>query len=123
MASSALTDTKQQFFLYTKLNQNQTKSLKKAGTNQGERRVLAEIFNLKSIVNVAPNESPSKNELLRLDFHYMNYVFCKKNQYSNEKVSTMLAIFDYVFNRMLERQLKPEIGLKLLKDLLANHQI
>ena len=123
MASSALTDTKQQFFLYTKLNQNQTKSLKKAGTNQGERRVLAEIFNLKSIVNVAPNESPSKNELLRLDFHYMNYVFCKKNQYSNEKVSTMLAIFDYVFNRMLERQLKPEVGLKLLKDLLANHQI
>lgn len=123
VASSALTDTKQQFFLYTKLNQNQTKSLKKAGTNQGERRVLAEIFNLKSIVNVAPNESPSKNELLRLDFHYMNYVFCKKNQYSNEKVSTMLAIFDYVFNRMLERQLKPEVGLKLLKDLLANHQI
>ena len=97
--------------------------MKKAGTNQGERRVLAEIFNLKSIVNVAPNESPSKNELLRLDFHYMNYVFCKKNQYSNEKVSTMLAIFDYVFNRMLERQLKPEIGLKLLKDLLANHKI
>ena len=123
VASSALTDTKQQFFLYTKLNQNQTKSLKKAGTNQGERRVLAEIFNLKSIVNVAPNESPSKNELLRLDFHYMNYVFCKKNQYSNEKVSTMLAIFDYVFNRMLEKQLKPEVGLKLLKDLLANHQI
>ena len=35
----------------------------------------------------------------------------------------MLAIFDYVFNRMLEKQLKPEVGLKLLKDLLNNHQI
>lgn len=53
----------------------------------------------------------------------MNYMFCKKHQYSNEKVSTMLAILDFVFHRMLERQLKPEIGLKLLKDLLANHSI
>lgn len=85
------------------MNQNQTKSLKKAGTNVAERRVLAEIFNLKSITNLTPNESPSKVELLKLDFHYMNYVFCKQHQYSNEKVSTMLAIMDYVFHRMLER--------------------
>jgi len=118
-----MTSTKKQFFLYTKLNQNQTKSLKKAGTNSGERRVLAEIFDLKSIVNVTSNSFPSKVELLRLDFHYMNYNFCKKHSYSNEKVSTMLAILDYVFNRMLENQLKPEQGLKLLKDLLANHSI
>ena len=77
--------------------------MKKAGTNAGERRVLAEIFGLKTIVNVTPNESPSKVELLKLDFHYMNYVFCKKHQYSNEKVSTMLAILDMVFNKMLEK--------------------
>ena len=121
--SSTGMETKQQFFLYTKLNQNQTKSLKKAGTNAGERRVLAEIFNLKSIVNVTPNETPSKIELLKLDFHYMNYVFCKKHQYSNEKVSTMLAILDFDFNKMLEKLLKPENGLKLLKDLLSNHSI
>ena len=68
-----------------------------------ERRVLAEIFDLKSIVNLTPNESPSKVELLRLDFHYMNYTFCKKHQYSNEKVSTMLAILNYVFSSMLEK--------------------
>lgn len=85
--------------------------------------MLAEIFNLKTIVNLTPNESASKTELLQLDFHYMNYCFCKKEQFSNEKVSTMLAILDYVFNRMLEKQLKPENGLKLLKDLLANHSI
>ena len=54
-------------------------------------------------MNVAPNESPSKVELLKLDFHYMNYTFCKKHQYSNEKVSTMLAILDHVFNLMLEK--------------------
>lgn len=122
-SSDTSVDTRQQFFLYTKLNQNQTKGLKKAGTNQAERRVLAEIFNLKTIVNVTPNESPSKTELLKLDFHYINYNFCKRNHYSNEKVSTMLAIFDFVFNRMLEKQLKPENGLKLLKDLLGNHSI
>ena len=103
MSGSDDSGTTRQFFLYTKLNQNQTKSLKKAGTNVNERRVLAEIFNLKSIVNVTPNESPSKVEMLKLDFHYMNYVFCKKHQYSNEKVSTMLAILDFVFHRMLER--------------------
>ena len=79
MSGSDISDTTRQFFLYTKLNQNQTKSLKKAGTNVHERRVLAEIFNLKTIVNVTPNESPSKVELLKLDFHYMNYVFCKKH--------------------------------------------
>ena len=88
-----------------------------------ERRVLAEIFGLKTITNLTPNDSPSKVELLKLDFHYMNYVFCKKHHYSNEKVSTMLAILDFVFHRMLEKQLKPEVGLNLLKDLLANHSI
>jgi len=67
------------FFLYTKLNQNQTKSLKKAGTNANERRVLAEIFDLKSVVNVSPSETPSKVDLLKLDFHNMNYGFCKQN--------------------------------------------
>ena len=72
------------FFLYTKLNQNETKNLKKAKTNTEERRALAQIFDLKSILNVAPGESPNKVELLKLDFHYMNYDFCKKNQFSNE---------------------------------------
>ena len=65
--------------------------------------MLAEIFELSSITNVTPNESPNKVELLKLDFHYMNYVFCKKHQYSNEKVSTMLAILNHVFNCMLEK--------------------
>lgn len=69
----------------------------------GERRVLAEIFGLNSITNLSPNDSASKIEHLKLDFYYMNYTFCKKHQYSNEKVSTMLAILDFVFQRMLER--------------------
>ena len=72
---------------------------------------------------MAPNESPSKVELLKLDFHAMNYAFCKDNSFSNEKVSTMLAILDHVFTRMLEKQLKPEVGLKLLRDHLRDHSI
>jgi len=34
------------FFLYTKLNQNETKALRKAATNTEERRQLAKIFKL-----------------------------------------------------------------------------
>ena len=111
------------FFLYTRLNQNETKNLRKAQTNTEERRALAQIFGLKTILATAPNEHPSKVELLKLDFHAMNYQFCKENSFSNEKVSTMLAIVDHVFQRMLEKQLKPEIGLKLLKDHLSDHSI
>ena len=66
-----------EFFLYTKLGQNETKSLKKAPTNKAERKVLAQIFNLKSLLD--SNEPPNKIELLKLDFHYMNYIFCKEN--------------------------------------------
>jgi hypothetical protein len=85
------------------LNQNETKSLRKAGTNTEERRQLAQIFKLKTLTSTAPDSVPSKIELLKLDFHYMNYFFCKENGFSNEKVSTMLTIFDHVFTRMLEK--------------------
>jgi len=66
-----------QFFLYTRLNENQTKSLRKAESNIDEKKVLAQIFGLKSILNVAPGESPTKVDQLKLDFYYMNYSFCK----------------------------------------------
>ena len=105
------------------MNQNETKNLRKAQTNTEERRALAQIFGLKTVLSIAPNESPSKVELLKLDFHAMNYAFCKDNSFSNEKVSTMLAIVDHVFTRMLEKQLKPEVGLKLLRDHLRDHSI
>ena len=84
---------------------------------------MSQIFGLKTLLSIVPNESPSKTELLKLDFHAMNYAFCKENSFSNEKVSTMLAIVDHVFTRMLEKQLKPEIGLKMMRDHLANHSI
>jgi hypothetical protein len=112
-----------EFFLYTKLNQNETKNLRKAKTNTEERRALAQIFKLESILNVTPGESPSKVEMLKLDFYYMNYDFCKQNQFSNEKTSTMLAIVDHVFQRMLTDQLKPEVGLRMLREHLTDHII
>jgi len=49
-----------QFFLYTRLNENETKSLRKAESNRDEKKVLAKIFGLKSILNVTPLESPTK---------------------------------------------------------------
>ena len=84
---------------------------------------MAQIFGLKTCLTTAPNESPSKIELLKLDFHAMNFNFCVENAFSNEKVSTLLAILDHVFQRMLEKQLKQEVGLKLLRDHLADHSI
>ena len=70
-----------------------------------------------------PTESPNKIELLKLDFHYMNYVFCKDKQFSNEKTSTLLAIFDTVLQRMLEKSLNTQQGFKMLKQHLMDHSI
>ncbi len=90
-----------QFFLYTpKLNENATKNLKKASTNKEEREVLAKIFGLQQ-----KQESPQvvKQEQIKLDFHYINYEFCKENSFSNEKTSTFLAIMDFLLHYMLDR--------------------
>lgn len=83
-----------EFFLYTKLGQNETKSLKKAGTNKQERIVLADIFELKSF-------QTDKLQNLRLNFHFINYSFCKENGFSNEKTSTLIAMLDSILERML----------------------
>ena len=83
------------FFLYTsKLNENATKNLRKASTNKEERDVLAHIFSL--LQGKDSNAQNAKMEQLMLDFHYINYEFCKDNSFSNEKISTFLAIMDYL---------------------------
>jgi len=84
---------------------------------------LAEIFGLKSILNVAPNESPNKVEQLKLDFQYMNYGLCKEQKFSNEQTSTLLGIFDFVLNLMLEKQLSADQGRQRLRQILAEHSI
>lgn len=62
-------------------------------------------------------------DVLLLDFHNINYEFCKENQFSNEKVSTFLAIMDFLFQYMLEKQLIPETGFKILKQILEKHSL
>lgn len=91
------------FYLYTLLGQNETKRLKKAQTNRLERQVLAEIFDLPA--SLISSEENHKVEELRLDFHYNNYTFCKENQFSNEKTSTLLALLDSLLDTMLEKQM------------------
>lgn len=83
------------------MGQNETKNLKKAVTNRDERKVLATIFGLKTLIG--DFDSPDPVETLRLDFHYINYNFCKENYFSNEKTSTLIALFDAVLTRVLER--------------------
>ena len=48
-----------EFFLYTTLNQNQTKDLRKAKSNMEERRVLSQIFNLNALKK-KPSDNVSK---------------------------------------------------------------
>lgn len=114
---------KPEFFLYTRLGQNETKNLKKAATNRDERKVLAQIFGLKTLMSNAPYESPDKVEILKLDFHYINYNFCKENYFSNEKTSTLVAMLEAILQRMLERQLTSQQGFNMLRQYLADHSI
>ena len=100
--------------MYTKLNENETKNLRKAQTNKEERQAIANVFGL---------NPGNKMDLLLLDFHTINYQFCKDNQFSNEKISTFLAIMDFLFHYMLERQLLPEEGFKILKKILDRHSL
>jgi hypothetical protein len=108
-------------FLYTTLNQNQTKDLRKANTNIEERKCLAGIFKLNAIKN-APGDQINKVDQLILDFHAINYDFCVQNGYSNEKISSLLAIMDFLLNTMIKKQLQPEAGVKMLKQILVRHQ-
>ena len=94
------------FYLYTKLNENDTKNLRKAKTKAEERKILADVFG----VDVATNKT---GELL-LDFHSINYEFCKNHNYSNEKISTLLGMLYSVLNIMLDRHMAPEEGFVML---------
>ena len=62
-------------------------------------------------------------EQILLDFHYINYEFCKDNQFSNEKISTFLAIMDFLLHHMMDKQLLPEEGFKLFKKTLERHSL
>jgi hypothetical protein len=61
-------------------------------------------------------------DVLLLDFHYINYDFCKEQHYSNEQTSTLLAVMDYLLHYMLDKQMLPDGGLKVLKKILERHQ-
>lgn len=117
--SSCFSQKKPEFFLYTTLGQNETKHLKKARTNRDERSLLASIFNL----NTLQDEAPDPVELLKLDFLYINFTFCKEHLFSNEKTSTLIAMADHVLSRMLKQQLTSQQGFAILKAHLAEHSI
>ena len=64
------------FFLYTTLNQNQTKDLRKSGSNREQRLALNHIFNLGAIKR-SPSDPSNKVDQLILDFHYNNFQYCE----------------------------------------------
>ena len=97
------------FFLYTTLNQNQTKDLRKAQTNRDERKVLAQIFGLNAIMK-SPSDEINRVDQVILDFHFINYEYCRQSSFSNEKVSTFLAIMNFLLHSMVKHQMQHEKG-------------
>jgi len=83
--------------------------------------VLNQIFNLKAIKK-QPTDEINKVDQLILDFHYINYDFCTQHSYSNEKVSTLLAIMDFTLHTMIKRHMNSEDGFKMLKEILERHK-
>ena len=55
--------------------------------------------------------------------YFINYEFCKEHYFSNEKISTFLAVMDFLLHFMLERQMLPEEGFRLLKRILERHSL
>ena len=75
------------------------------------------IFSLHAIKK-SPSDEVNAVDQLILDFHYTNFTFCNQHGYSNEKISTLLGIMDYMLHTMVARQLTIADGQKLLKDIL-----
>ena len=76
--------------------------MRKAKTNREERRVLNHIFKLNAM-KLTPSDQINKVDELILDFHFINYDYCLQNSYSNEKVSTLLAIMDFILHTMIKK--------------------
>ena len=110
------------FFLYTTLNQNQTKDLCKARTNIQQRIHLQEIFGLKAI-DLTAGEKPIPLDQIILDFHFINLQFCNQKQYSNEKISTLLGIMDYLIHAIVKNELTNKQGQSIFQDILYRHTL
>ena len=81
-----------------------------------------QIFGLNAIKGSAGSEVNRVDQLI-LDFHFINYEFCRQNSYSNEKVSTFLAIMNFMLHSMIKHQMQHEKGLQLLKKILQKHSV
>ena len=101
------------FYLYTQVGEEETKRLKAAKTVKEEKDSLIYIFELKSV-------GPKIFELL-LDFHYINYQFTKEQGFTNEKVSTFLAICNYTQFNCLENKSGPKEAMNLFTELMTRH--
>ena len=92
----------------------------KAATNRDERKLLNRFFSLDAL-KTNPKEQPNQVDQLILDFHCINLSFCKSKQFSNEKISTLLGIMDFILKTMIGKQLTVERGLDMLKEILSRH--
>ena len=104
--------------LYTTVSEVNAKALRKAKNRDEERKLLEKIFELDK------EESVARVSELLLDFYTINLDFAKrKKNYSDEKVSTFLAIMHHTFNASLKNNLSQRDCLQIFKGLLKIHSL
>jgi hypothetical protein len=58
-----------------------------------------------------------------LQFHLNNFKFCKAQDFTLEKISTLLSIMNFVFNESMNNKLGRRLSEALLQDLIVKHSI
>eukprot|EP00826_Nyctotherus_ovalis_P025571 TRINITY_DN1982_c0_g3_i1.p1 TRINITY_DN1982_c0_g3~~TRINITY_DN1982_c0_g3_i1.p1 ORF type:complete len:246 (-),score=67.21 TRINITY_DN1982_c0_g3_i1:126-863(-) len=110
--------TTPRIMLYTAVSEVNTKALRKAQNRVEERKLLQKIFELDK------EESVARVAELLLDFYTINLDFVKHvKNYSDEKVSTFLAIMHHTFTVSLKNNLSQRECLQIFKGLLKIHSL
>ena len=90
-------------FLNSMMTTKHVDQLMKSKTLDDERKLISVIFNLKDFF---PNISKRK---ILVDFYINCYKFCLKEQFSIEKISTLMSIMYFIFSYSI-------IGKKIIKE-------
>lgn len=103
------------FFLYSKLNENDTKKLGKAITNVETRFLLAQIFGVEGESVPAVSGSSSQVSEIILDFHFNNFQFAREQHFNNQKLSTLVGILDWMFEISMKEGLSEDTSFQKFK--------
>ena len=64
-----------------------------------------------------------EKQALLMNFHYNNFKFCKSQDFTLEKFSTLMSILNFVFHESLSNNLDIELSRALFQELVIKHSI